>query len=387
VIDTTVTAGIHTYTLVSSTRSASSGTFDFGENAGPVLSVVELANAQGATGPAGAGIIASNFLAVGALSGNQSIPSGGGNSTIQFTDQYDPQNWYDASTYRFQPTIAGYYVLTYEVWFATAANVNQFNIQITDQSAGQVAISQIPTNTTTGTTMIISKIHYMNGGSNYVFFTAFNGSSGSVNALSNGTFFSAHLIPAGGQTGPTGPTGLQGNTGPTGPTGLQGNTGPTGPTGLQGNTGPTGAASTVAGPTGPTGTISNTVTDLTVTGVLSIQEVQELVNTVAAPTTPQTINWFTGAIFYVTGMTTNWTPNITNLPLTANRSYVVSFVLVQGSTGYMITALQIAGASVTIRWNSATAPTGTANRWELVSFILIYTGVSWVALGNFTSYG
>jgi hypothetical protein len=203
----------------------------------------------------------------------------------------------------------------------------------------------------------------MNGGSNYVFFTAFNGSSGSVNALSNGTFFSAHLIPAGGQTGPTGPTGLQGNTGPTG------------------------AASTVAGPTGPTGTISNTVTDLTVTGVLSIQEVQELVNTVAAPTTPQTINWFTGAIFYVTGMTTNWTPNITNLPLTANRSYVVSFVLVQGSTGYMITALQIAGASVTIRWNSATAPTGTANRWELVSFILIYTGVSWVALGNFTSYG
>jgi hypothetical protein len=129
------------------------------------------------------------------------------------------------------------------------------------------------------------------------------------------------------------------------------------------------------------------VTDLTVTGILSIQEVQELVNTVPAPITTQTINWLSGAIFYVTGMTTNWTPNITNLPVTANRSYVVSFVLVQGSTGYMINGLQIGGGATTIRWNNATAPTGTANRWELVTFVLIYTGVSWVALANFTSYG
>jgi hypothetical protein len=124
-----------------------------------------------------------------------------------------------------------------------------------------------------------------------------------------------------------------------------------------------------------------------VTGVLSIAETQELVNTVAAPTTTQAVDWTTGSIFYVTGMTANWTANITNLPTTANRSYVVAFVLIQGGAPYMLNALQIAGSATTINWNNATLPTGTANRRELVSLVLIYTGTSWVVLGNFTSYG
>lgn len=201
-----------------------------------------------------------------------------------------------------------------------------------------------------------------------------------------------------GQQGIQGPTGLQGPrgqaggpTGQLGPTGTIGATGPTGqlgPTGI-GATGPTGQLGPTGtiGITGPTGTVSSTVTDLTVTGVLSIQETQELVNAVAAPTSTQVFDWLNGAVFYVTGITTNFTANITNLPLTANRSYVVAFVLVQGSTPYMLNALQVGGSATTIRWNNATAPTGTANRWELVSFVMIYTGVSWIALGNFTSYG
>jgi hypothetical protein len=86
-------------------------------------------------------------------------------------------------------------------------------------------------------------------------------------------------------------------------------------------------------------------------------------------------------------MTTNWTPNITNLPLTANRSYVIAFVLIQGSTPYIFTSIQIAGSATTVAWNDATIPTGTANRKEIASLVLIYTGGSWVAVGNFTSYG
>ena len=71
----------------------------------------------------------------------------------------------------------------------------------------------------------------------------------------------------GGVTGPTGPTGADGQsiTGPTGPTGADGQsiTGPTGPTGADGQsiTGPTGpAGDSITGPTGPTGS-SATVTD------------------------------------------------------------------------------------------------------------------------------
>jgi hypothetical protein len=85
-------------------------------------------------------------------------------------------------------------------------------------------------------------------------------------------------------------------------------------------------------------------------------------------------------------MNANWTPNITNLPTTANRSYVVTLVLVQGATPYFLNALQIAGVATTIRWGNAMTPVGTANRREVVSFVLLYTN-AWTALANFTSYG
>jgi hypothetical protein len=229
VIDTTVTAGTHTYTLVSYNRSAASGTFDFGESQGPVISAVELASAQGPTGPAGSGIIQSDYVVLGVLSGNQSIASAGSNKTVQFVDQYDPQGWYNASTYRFQPTIAGYYLITYEAWWETAASVNQFNIQIADQSGNQIVINQIPSSTVSGSSHTVARIHYMNGSTDYVYFTAFNGTSGAVNLLqggtsygAGGTFFTAFLIPAGGLTGPTGPAGPTGATGPTGRTGPTG---------------------------------------------------------------------------------------------------------------------------------------------------------------------
>jgi len=120
--------------------------------------------------------------------------------------------------------------------------------------------------------------------------------------------------------------------------------------------------------------------------MFSIAETQELINTVSAPTSTQALDWSTGSIFYVTGMTTNWTPNMTNLPTTANRSYVITLVLVQGATPYFLNALQIAGTPVTLNWGNAITPVGTANRVEIVSFILLYIS-SWTALANFTSYG
>jgi hypothetical protein len=133
--------------------------------------------------------------------------------------------------------------------------------------------------------------------------------------------------------------------------------------------------------------VESTVTDLTVTGIFTVAETTEVVTTVASPSDPETIDWTNGSIFYVTGMSANWTPNITNLPLTANRSYVIAFVLIQGATPYIFTSCQIAGTPTTIAWNNATVPTGTANRTEIASLVLIYTGISWVVVGNFTSYG
>ena len=202
--------------------------------------------------------------------------------------------------------------------------------------------------------------------------------------------------------GPTGPQGVQGiqgvkgDQGIQGPTGLQGPqgiqgpgvgaTGPTGTTGFTGNTGPTGFTGST-GATGPTGIVPSSVTDFTVTGVLSFAETQETATTVSAPTSVQTVNWLSGAIFYVTDMTTNWTANITNLPVTANRVYVVTFILVQGVTPYYVNALQIAGSPVSIRWFGASTPTATASRTEFETIALYYSGSAWSAFGQFASYG
>jgi hypothetical protein len=51
IIDTTVTAGTHTYTLVSTSRGAQ--TQDFGEAVGPQISAIELSSARGPTGVTG----------------------------------------------------------------------------------------------------------------------------------------------------------------------------------------------------------------------------------------------------------------------------------------------------------------------------------------------
>jgi hypothetical protein len=123
-----------------------------------------------------------------------------------------------------------------------------------------------------------------------------------------------------------------------------------------------------------------------VTSALSIQEVQEVVIP-AVPTTPYTINWTLGAIHYLSTIPSNLTVNITNLPTTANRNYVVSIYLVQGATPYYVNALQIAGSATTIRWAGGSAPTATASRVELQTFSLYYSGSAWTALSQLSSFG
>jgi hypothetical protein len=147
------------------------------------------------------------------------------------------------------------------------------------------------------------------------------------------------------------------------------------------------------GPIGATGSIPSSVatfavTDsLTITGITSLQEIQETVVPVASPGASTTLSWFNGAVYYVTSMASNFTVNITNLPITTNRVYVVTLILIQGASAFLPNVLQIAGTGVTIRWPNASAPTATANRFEVVAFTLYYSGSTWLALGQLTSFG
>jgi hypothetical protein len=85
----------------------------------------------------------------------------------------------------------------------------------------------------------------------------------------------------------------------------------------------------------------------------------------------------------------NFTANFTNIPTTSGRITVVTLLLVQGATPRIPNAVQIDGVSQTIRWLNGSAPTGTANRGELVSFTLIRStiGSFWTVAGSLTSYG
>lgn len=85
-------------------------------------------------------------------------------------------------------------------------------------------------------------------------------------------------------------------------------------------------------------------------------------------------------------MSANFTANVTNLPTTANRFYVVTFMLAQGATPYYINALQVAGTSVSIKWSGGTAPTANANRTEVETIAFYYSGSTWTALGQYSTY-
>jgi hypothetical protein len=86
-------------------------------------------------------------------------------------------------------------------------------------------------------------------------------------------------------------------------------------------------------------------------------------------------------------MSANFTANITNVPTTNNRSYVVVLNLDQGATPYYANALEVNGSSVSIKWLNAASPTATANRLEIESFTIYRVSNSWVATGQFASFG
>jgi hypothetical protein len=217
---------------------------------------------QGPTGAPGQGLFPSNYIVQGSLTANQTITAAS-DTLIQFSDQYDPQNWYNASTYICTPTIAGYYQVTLNVLFNNVnGGTGQINAQVR-KGANSVMLLQNQINTIDPLTLTGTKIVQMNGTTDTLSFTAFTSSTTGSQVLDGitlqtETWFSAVLLLSGstGATGQQGLQGIDGVTGPTGPTGRTGTTGTTGTTGpqgtqgTQGNTGPTGIQ-------GPTGTIGN----------------------------------------------------------------------------------------------------------------------------------
>jgi hypothetical protein len=147
--------------------------------------------------------VASPFVSQGRLTANQNIAANTNDVLVQFVSDFDPNGWLlnaGTSTARVLPTIAGYYSVTYTVWWATGTGTNQINIQIR-KNGQSIAINQQAVNTTIGLTMTITKIAFMNGTSDYFDFSAFTGTGGATQTIqygasgnSPGVYYSVNLI-------------------------------------------------------------------------------------------------------------------------------------------------------------------------------------------------
>ena len=116
------------------------------------------------------------------------------------------------------------------------------------------------------------------------------------------------------------------------------------------------------------------------------QGVIEGFSSLASATGTVAHNCANGHIFRHTGISADFTANFTNLGITDDHGTMISLILVQGGTAYIPTAVQIDGAAQTILWQGGSAPSGTANGTDIVSFSITQSAGTRTVLGQLTSY-
>jgi len=144
-------------------------------------------------------VITSSYICEGILASNQTFATAS-DAKILFVRYDDPNGWIASN--QFQPTIAGYYSVSFGVWLQNpGVSSNQVNTQMR-KNGNSMILSQQPLNNGTGISLGGSRIIRMNGTTDYIDWTIFQGTAGSgttgtllqgtVNG--SGTWFSAFLI-------------------------------------------------------------------------------------------------------------------------------------------------------------------------------------------------
>ena len=126
---------------------------------------------------------------------------------------------------------------------------------------------------------------------------------------------------------------------------------------------------------------------LSVSGVSSVAAISETLNTKSSAAGTVTHDFSTGAIWYHTGMTANFTVNLTNIPTTNNKVLGINLLLQQGTTGYYPSAFQIDGVNQAIKWQDSTAPVPSSSRLDVVNFTLIRVANAWIVAGSLVAFG
>jgi hypothetical protein len=143
-------------------------------------------------------IITSSYICEGILASNQTFATGS-DVKILFVRYDDPNGWIASN--QFQPTIAGYYSISFGAWLQNPGiSSNQVNTQMR-KNGNSMILSQQPLNNGTGISLGGSRIIRMNGTTDYIDWTIFQGAGSSANGTllqgtvnGSGTWFSAFLI-------------------------------------------------------------------------------------------------------------------------------------------------------------------------------------------------
>lgn len=143
---------------------------------------------------------------------------------------------------------------------------------------------------------------------------------------------------------------------------------------------------------------SPVLSDASLTGITSIEEVFERVN-ISTTAATGTINFDFVPNFGVTFLTSsaaaNWTLNVRgsstqtlNSLLSVGQAITIVLMNTNGATAYYQTGFQIDGTTTTVRWQGGSAPTsGNANSIDAYSFTIIKTAsATYTVLGSLTRF-
>ena len=132
---------------------------------------------------------------------------------------------------------------------------------------------------------------------------------------------------------------------------------------------------------------SGTFQTLTSSGISTLGTIAETINTKTGAFGTVIHDFSQGAIWYHTGVTGNFTVDLIQVPTTTNRALGITFIIDQGSNGFIPNALRINGTSQTIRWVSGSTPVGTALKTEMVTFAMQRVNNAWIVTGSLASFG
>ena len=138
---------------------------------------------------------------------------------------------------------------------------------------------------------------------------------------------------------------------------------------------------------------ANSSTAISITGPLTVNNqliiedgVSEKFSSLTGATGVVTHDCDNGHIFYHSSISADFTANFTNLGLSTNYGTTLTLILVQGATARIPSAVQIGGSAQTIIWQGGSAPTGTNNGVDAVSFTILRVSGSYVVLGQLVDF-